>query len=43
MFNYIHLYWFGEKSFIDLSGEAKGIVFKDRIIGPIELATSSFR
>jgi stage V sporulation protein D (sporulation-specific penicillin-binding protein) len=42
LFNYIHSYGFGEKSGIDLLGEAKGIVFKDSNIGPVELATSSF-
>ena len=42
LFNYIYDYGFGEKSGIDLLGEAKGIVFKDSKIGPVELATSSF-
>ena len=42
LFDYIHAYGFGEKSGIDLLGEAKGIVFKDSKIGPVELATSSF-
>ena len=42
LFNYIHSYGFGQKTGIDLLGEAKGIVFKDSNVGPVELATSSF-
>ena len=42
LFEYIHSYGFGEKSGIDLLGEAKGIVFKESRVGPVELATSSF-
>ena len=42
LFKYIHNYGFGEKSGIDLLGEAKGIVFKEEKVGPVELATSSF-
>ena len=42
LFDYIHSYGFGEKSGIDLLGEAKGIVFKESRVGPVELATSSF-
>lgn len=42
LFNYINAYGFGEKSGIDLLGEAKGIVFKESKVGPVELATSSF-
>lgn len=42
LFNYINAYRFGEKSGIDFLGEAKGIVFKESKVGPVELATSSF-
>ena len=42
LFDYIHSYGFGEKTGIDLLGEAKGIVFKEDRVGPVELATSSF-
>ena len=42
LFDYIHNYGFGEKTGIDLLGEAKGIVFKESNVGPVELATSSF-
>ena len=42
LFNYIHSYGFGQKTGIDLLGEAKGIVFKEERVGPVELATSSF-
>ena len=42
LFEYIHSYGFGEKTGIDLLGEAKGIVFKEGNVGPVELATSSF-
>ena len=42
LFEYIHSYGFGEKTGIDLLGEAKGIVFKESRVGPVELATSSF-
>lgn len=42
LFEYIKKYGFGEKTGIDLLGEAKGILFKDENIGNVELATSSF-
>lgn len=42
LFNYIDDFGFGEKTGIDLLGEATGIVFKEENVGPVELATSSF-
>ncbi|EGK13127.1 stage V sporulation protein D [Kroppenstedtia eburnea] len=42
LFQYIHKFGFGEKTGIDLSGEAKGILFKPKKVGPVELATTSF-
>ena len=42
LFDYIEAYGFGQKTGIDLLGEAKGIVFKRENVGPVELATSSF-
>ncbi|GGA32574.1 stage V sporulation protein D [Kroppenstedtia guangzhouensis] len=42
LFQYIHKFGFGEKTGIDLSGEAKGILFKPEKVGPVELATTSF-
>ena len=42
LFNYINDYGFGQKTGIDLLGEATGIVFKESRVGPVELATSSF-
>ena len=41
-YEYLVKYGFGEKTGIDLLGEAKGIIFKKENMGPVELATSSF-
>lgn len=42
LYNYIRNFGFGEKTGIDLNGEASGILFKYENIGPVELATMSF-
>ncbi|GAC42920.1 stage V sporulation protein D [Paenibacillus popilliae] len=42
LFAYIRKFGFGQKSGIDLSGEATGILFKLNRVGPVELATTSF-
>ncbi|MFT8871446.1 MAG: stage V sporulation protein D [Sporolactobacillus sp.] len=42
LFAYIHKFGFGEKTGIDLQGEAKGILFKADKIGPLEAATTAF-
>lgn len=42
LFSYIRKFGFGEKTGIDLNGEAKGIMFRDNQIGPVELATTAF-
>ena len=42
MFEYIHKFGFGEKTGIDLNGEANGIIFNLDKVGPVELATTSF-
>jgi stage V sporulation protein D (sporulation-specific penicillin-binding protein) len=42
LFDYIRRFGFGQKTGIDLSGEAKGILFKESRVGPVELATTSF-
>lgn len=42
LFEYIRNFGFGQKSGIDLSGEATGILFKLNRVGPVELATTSF-
>ena len=42
LFNYIDLFGFGEKTGIDLNGEAKGIIFNKNKIGDLELATTAF-
>ncbi|MBM7644261.1 stage V sporulation protein D (sporulation-specific penicillin-binding protein) [Scopulibacillus daqui] len=42
LFSYIHKFGFGQKTGIDLQGEAKGILFKPNKIGPLELATTAF-
>lgn len=42
LFKYIKNYGFGEKTNIDLLGEAKGILFNTDQMGNVELATSSF-
>lgn len=39
---YTRLFGFGEKSGIDLPGEASGIIFTEDQLNPMELATSSF-
>ena len=42
LFKYINLFGFGEKTKIDLNGEANGILFNLDKVGPVELATTSF-
>ena len=42
LFEYIDLFGFGEKTGVDLNGEASGILFKLDKVGPVELATTSF-
>lgn len=42
LFSYIHKFGFGKKTGIDLQGEAKGILFKPKNVGPLEQATTSF-
>ncbi|BCS81739.1 stage V sporulation protein D [Anaerocellum diazotrophicum] len=42
LYKYINLFGFGQKTGIDLPGEAKGIVQPLSKIGPVELATISF-
>lgn len=42
LFNYIRNFGFGQKTGIDLSGEAAGILFKLNRVGPVELATTAF-
>ncbi|MGA9173412.1 MAG: penicillin-binding transpeptidase domain-containing protein, partial [Thermoactinomyces sp.] len=42
LFSYIRKFGFGQKTGIDLNGEAKGILFKESQVGPVELATTSF-
>lgn len=42
LFSYIKKFGFGEKTGIDLNGEAKGIMFQESRVGPVELATTSF-
>ena len=42
LFRYIRQFGFGQKTGIDLSGEARGILFAPDRIGPVELATTSF-
>ncbi len=42
LFKYLNLFGFGEKTGIDLTGEAKGIIFSHNQVGPIELATTAF-
>lgn len=39
---YIKNFGFGEKTGIDLNGEASGILFKEENMGPVELATTAF-
>lgn len=42
LFSYINKFGFGEKTGIDLNGEASGILFSLDKVGPVELATTSF-
>ena len=42
LFRYIRNFGFGEKTNIDLNGEATGILFSIDKVGPLELATTSF-
>jgi stage V sporulation protein D (sporulation-specific penicillin-binding protein) len=39
---YVKKFGFGQKTGIDLNGEAKGILFKPERMGPVELATTAF-
>jgi len=42
LFSYIDDFGFGKKTGIDLQGEAHGILFDPEMVGPVELATTSF-
>ncbi len=42
LFKYIRQFGFGEKTGIDLLGESTGIIFNEKKIGNVELATSAF-
>ncbi|UOQ85485.1 stage V sporulation protein D [Gracilibacillus salinarum] len=42
LFSYIDQFGFGEKTGIDLQGEASGILFDVDNVGPVELATTAF-
>lgn len=42
LFEYIKKFGFGEKTGVDLNGEASGILFSLDKVGPVELATTSF-
>ena len=42
LFKYIKDFGFGEKTGIDLTGEAKGILFDLDRVGNVELATTAF-
>ncbi len=42
LFQYIKNFGFGQKTGIDLRGEATGILFKLNRVGPVELATTAF-
>lgn len=42
LFEYINAFGFGQKTGVDLNGEASGILFKLDKVGPVELATTSF-
>ncbi len=42
MYSYLDAYGFKDKTGIDLPGEAKGIVYNPKNVGPVELATMSF-
>lgn len=42
LYDYLNKFGFGEKTDIDLNGEAKGIMFSLDKMGPVETATTSF-
>jgi len=42
LFKYINDFGFGKKTGIDLNGEASGILFNLKNVGPVELATTAF-
>ena len=42
LFSYINKFGFGEKTGVDLNGEATGILFSLNKVGPVELATTAF-
>lgn len=42
LFDYIDAFGFGEKTDVDLAGEASGILFARENVGPVELGTTSF-
>ncbi len=42
MYDYIEAFGLMDKTGIDLPGEAKGIVYNEKNVGPVELATMSF-
>ncbi|WP_203362223.1 stage V sporulation protein D [Bacillus sp. REN10] len=42
LFSYVRSFGFGEKTGIDLQGEAKGLLFKLDRVGPVEQATTAF-
>lgn len=42
MYDYIEAFGFMDKTGIDLPGEAKGILYNEKNVGPVELATISF-
>lgn len=42
LFKYIEKFGFGKKTGIDLNGEATGIIFDLKNVGPLELATTAF-
>lgn len=41
-YDYIEAFGFKSKTGIDLPGEAKGIIYNEKNVGPVELATMSF-
>lgn len=42
LFEYIRKFGYGSKTGVDLLGESKGIIFNEKNIGNVELATSAF-